>query len=493
MPWFYPLELLCMVVRRGSDSTRLAVARQADRLNSIFMSHLNGDDAVEFNNMIISHALEAAFTADPPLEPPVVSSEQLLRLTESVARGVSLHGYERASVRSTAHGLAVLAIGRFRHELDNPSWAIRRTLLIFAALTTSEDLSMRALALRVFLPPKFSDKFSRTSGEDATTPLSRRIPDDLRQLIETHGPGQSQADLVQEGADAFQTAVSTLFRTHDLCHFGSTVAELLQCNPYVHAMLKSSFPTGDDTPYADLNDCLLATIKALCETDSPSGQDTADIVELGRLAIFGPADELLSTARSVLARNAQLTYACAVLCRSTRNREEALRTAERGLASDSTSSTPSLRRELLLSAMNDAFGKGWTLLLCGELEDPNRRAWGKQYVTAGAKYMDELLHDRTLPLDSPDLWLTLNWAFVHTVFSSAGGDDLEADIDHFKVSRPLDNPKLKLTRCTCLSGHTASASRGMRDYPRGDGARRQDELGAKRPRHIPRQLRGASQ
>ncbi|RPD56414.1 hypothetical protein L226DRAFT_573924 [Lentinus tigrinus ALCF2SS1-7] len=424
--WFYPLELLCMVVRRGSDSTRLTVAKHPDTLNLIFQSHLSDHRAVEYNNMIIAHALQAAFTSDPP-QPELVSSAQLLSLTHSVFVGVSTH-QPRYTYLSVSHALVILSMSRFRHELDNPSHGIQWTLDFFAALTKIEDLSIRALGLRIFLPPRFTGNLAHSP--DTPSRGRRSFPDHLRHLLDEHESGELESNLVTAAIGAFHGAVSALSHDQDLCKFGSVVAEILQRVPFVPGLLKDSgvFPSGDDAPYASLDDCLLATVKALRETGDPSEQDVADIVELGRVEISGTAEELAAAASAAMTRNPQLTYAYVVLCRSNFNREEALRTAESGL--ECAAGTPYLRRELLLSAMNDAFRKGWTLLLCGEFEDPDRRAWGKQYTTAGAKYMDEVLRDCTLPLDSPDLWLALNWAFVHAIFSA--GADLEADIANFK-------------------------------------------------------------
>ena len=88
---------------------------------------------------------------------------------------------------------------------------------------------------------------------------------------------------------------------------------------------------------------------------------------------------------------------------------------------------------VLAEDVHDAFRKGWTFLICGELDDPTRRAWGKQFTAAGARYMDEVLRDPgAIPLDSPDLWLALHWTFIRAVLCA--GPDLEAVIADLEVS-----------------------------------------------------------
>ncbi|RDX49821.1 hypothetical protein OH76DRAFT_1403422 [Lentinus brumalis] len=424
VPWYYPLELLCMIVRRGNDSTRLAVARRGDVLNVLFLSHLSSFRAVEFNSIIISHALEAAFAANPP-DPDLVSSIPLLQLVDDVESGLSLH-HETFTHRCATHGLVVLGMGRFRHELDHPSRGVQRSLDFFAALSKLQDLSIRALALRLFFPHKFTGNVSRSS--DIPTSDQDCLPSHLRELLVQYGSPGSELELIRAAKDAFRAATSALFRDQDLLKFGSAVAGILQQGTFVLDELKDSFTADDGLPYASLCDCLLATVTALRETGGSSVQDIADTVELGRLAILGDHAAVVASARAALARNPQLTFASVMLSGLLADREEALRIAKDGL--EFADDSPYLRRELLLSAMDASFRKGYTLLICGDLEDPERRGWGKQGIFSGAQYMDELLHDCTPPLDSLDLWLTLHWQFIHAILTA--DDDLEAVVTSLK-------------------------------------------------------------
>ncbi|KAI0697322.1 hypothetical protein C8T65DRAFT_662412 [Cerioporus squamosus] len=426
VPWYFPLELLCMVVRRGNDSTRLAVARHGDILHVLFQSHLNSFRAVEFNTMIISHALEAAFTAKP-LDTDLVSSIPLLTLAEDIAGGMRMHNHEeRFTYRGATHGLVVLGMARFRHGLDDPSRGIQYSLKFFAALSKIGDLSIRALALRVFFPHNFLGHLSGPS--DHATSAQGSYPGHLRELLEQHGSPESEVDQIHAAKDAFRAALSVFIRDQDLPQFGSAVADILNRGSFAFDVLKTTFSADDELPYASLDDCLRDTVKTLRETGGPSEQDIADIVELGRLTVADAHEELIAASRAALARNPELTFACMVLSGSLVHREDGLRLAERGL--EFADSSPYLRRELLLTAMNDSFRRGWTLLICGDLEDPDRRAWGKQSITAGAKYMDELLQECAMPLDSPDLWLALSWKFMHAIFTADA--DLETVIASLK-------------------------------------------------------------
>ncbi|KAI0748749.1 hypothetical protein C8Q80DRAFT_1271108 [Daedaleopsis nitida] len=182
-------------------------------------------------------------------------------------------------------------------------------LSLFAALTRSQDIGLRVVALqsfrtvrsrRVYDPPQPAP----SPPDRLELSLASLLPD-LRKIMVDYGFERGALSLVQKETRAFRSAVADLNLDHDLLKFAEVLAPILQNG---HAILDNRNVTlieHKTLSSADWVERLPVCVELLRKRTRPGDSDVAIVLELEYLRITQPDDAVLAEIRRVISQYPQ--------------------------------------------------------------------------------------------------------------------------------------------------------------------------------------------
>ncbi len=379
---------------------------------------------------VLSFSLDALARLTPrPL------AETTLELLEPLASAVSHSLYTLDDTQTLAAEWLLIAIDasmellstpRPPHDLILHSFAVivsaagrcpwesmkdkTHALDLLAALLCSENVSLRALAVRTFVGPiRFEE-----NGPTAKAPMPirpERLPPALRRVIEDYGPDKCHTTGIMSCGRQVLESICGVRRHRDFCKFGiEMVAFLSEHGRHLDDVLDGAgYWEVSDTPYVRyVATALSVAVKTLrARGDAPA----ADILHLEHLYLSAP-EEAAKYAEVVLGRDPLNTWAHLVLFDgATRSSAELIRLG--GVALNLPLLPLAARLRIRANLVTRLVQKAFVFILNASPSEEHKRAVGLECLQDALELANVFVSEA--PPDMPSLLTVLDHHILATL------------------------------------------------------------------------------